>query len=71
MCCVVRALFGLIFPDREASVAIDSRGVNLALTPAEPVSVIGFPFGLTAGGVFGVRATGFLASEPAGFCVGI
>jgi hypothetical protein len=40
-------------------------GVNLALTPADPVSVIGFPFGLTAGGVFGVWATGFLASEPA------
>lgn len=40
-------------------------GMNLALTPAEPVSVIGFPFGLTAGGVFGVWATGFLASEPA------
>ncbi|MBU3644351.1 MAG: hypothetical protein FGM31_03265, partial [Candidatus Methylopumilus sp.] len=40
-------------------------GVNLALTPADPVSVIGFPFGQAAGGVFGVWATGFLASEPA------
>jgi len=40
-------------------------GVNLALMPADPVSVIGFPFGLTAGGIFGVWATGFLASEPA------
>lgn len=40
-------------------------GVNLALAPADTVSVNGFPFGLTAGGVFGVWATGFLASEPA------
>lgn len=40
-------------------------GVNLVLTPADPVSVIGFPFGQAAGGMFGVWATGFLASEPA------
>ncbi len=39
-------------------------GTNLALGPADPVSVIGFPFGVTAGGAFGVWATGFLASEP-------
>ena len=39
-------------------------GTNLALGPADPVSVIGFPFGLSAGGAFGVWATGFLASEP-------
>jgi hypothetical protein len=38
-------------------------GVNMALTPADPVSVIGFPFGLAAGGMFGIWATGFLASE--------
>jgi hypothetical protein len=38
---------------------------EIQLGPAEPVSVIGFPFGMTAGGVFGVWATGFLASEPA------
>lgn len=31
---------------------------------ADTVSVIGFPFGLTAGGAFAVWATGFLASEP-------
>lgn len=41
-------------------------GTNLALGPADPVSVIGFPFGVTAGGAFGVWATGFLASEPIG-----
>ena len=40
-------------------------GVNLLLGPADSVSVIGFPFGVTAGGAFGVWATGFLASEPA------
>ena len=39
-------------------------GTNLAVGPADPVSVIGFPFGVTAGGAFGVWATGFLASEP-------
>ncbi|MDO8778538.1 MAG: trypsin-like peptidase domain-containing protein [Burkholderiaceae bacterium] len=32
--------------------------------PADPVSVVGFPFGLTAGGTFAVWATGFVASEP-------
>jgi hypothetical protein len=41
-----------------------SPGVNLLLGPADSVSVIGFPFGVTAGGAFGVWATGFLASEP-------
>src|SRR3990167_8845050 len=33
-------------------------GKNLALGPADSVSVIGFPFGVTAGGAFGVWATG-------------
>lgn len=32
--------------------------------PSDSVSVVGFPFGITAGGAFGVWATGFLASEP-------
>lgn len=39
-------------------------GPDLLVGPADPVSVIGFPFGVTAGGAFGVWATGFLASEP-------
>lgn len=39
-------------------------GPDLFIAPADTVSVIGFPFGLTAGGVFGVWATGFVASEP-------
>lgn len=39
-------------------------GSNIALLPADTVSVIGFPFGLSAGGRLGVWATGFVASEP-------
>ena len=39
-------------------------GPQIMVGPADPVSVIGFPFGVTAGGAFGVWATGFLASEP-------
>lgn len=39
-------------------------GPELALGPADPVSVIGFPFGITAGGFLPIWATGFLASEP-------
>ncbi len=40
-------------------------GPDISVGPADPVSVIGFPFGITAGGACGVWATGFLASEPA------
>lgn len=39
-------------------------GVDVKLGPTEVVSVIGFPFGMTAGGVLPVWATGFIASEP-------
>lgn len=39
-------------------------GPPIQVGPADTVSVIGFPFGMTAGGAFGVWATGFLASEP-------
>jgi len=39
-------------------------GPQIQVGPADPVSVIGFPFGIAAGGAFGVWATGFLASEP-------
>lgn len=39
-------------------------GPPLALLPAEPISVVGFPFGLQAGGSLAVWATGFVASEP-------
>jgi hypothetical protein len=37
--------------------------VNLAIGPAEPVSVIGFPFGLSSSLRFPIWATGFLAQE--------
>lgn len=39
-------------------------GPAIFVGPADVLSVIGFPFGITAGGAFGVWATGFLASEP-------
>ena len=39
-------------------------GLKLHVGPADPVSVIGFPFGIQAGGSLAVWATGFLASEP-------
>jgi hypothetical protein len=35
----------------------------IAYGPADPVSVVGYPFGLDAGG-FAIWATGFVASEP-------
>jgi hypothetical protein len=37
---------------------------KIRVGPAEPVSVVGFPFGLQAGGSLAVWATGFVASEP-------
>lgn len=36
----------------------------ILLAPAEIVSVVGFPFGLTAGGSFAIWATGFIATDP-------
>lgn len=39
-------------------------GPEIQVGPADPVSVIGFPFGIAAGGSLAVWATGFLASEP-------
>lgn len=41
-----------------------SVGPEILVGPADTVSVIGFPFGLTAGGALAVWATGFVASEP-------
>jgi len=37
----------------------------LLLTPGEVVSVVGFPFQMTAGGRFAIWVTGFIATEPA------
>jgi hypothetical protein len=39
-------------------------GPPIVVGPADSVSVIGFPFGLQAGGSLAVWATGFVASEP-------
>lgn len=38
---------------------------RLAASVARDVSIIGFPFGMTAGGVLGVWSRGSIASEPA------
>ena len=34
------------------------------MSAAEPISVVGFPFGIQVGGSFAVWSTGFVASEP-------
>jgi hypothetical protein len=39
-------------------------GPSIVISPAESISVVGFPFGKTAGGSFAIWATGFMASEP-------
>jgi hypothetical protein len=44
--------------------APDKPGEDILVGPADVVSVIGFPFGIAAGGGLGVWATGFMASEP-------
>jgi Trypsin-like peptidase domain len=40
-------------------------GPAIEVNPADSVSVVGFPFGLQAGGSLAIWATGFVASEPA------
>jgi hypothetical protein len=40
-----------------------SPGPDIYVGPADSLSVIGFPFGLTAGGAFPIWATGFMASR--------
>lgn len=37
--------------------------MNMVIRPAEPISVIGFPFGLSSTGRFPIWATGFMAQE--------
>ncbi len=39
-------------------------GYDLHIGPADVISVIGFPFGIGAGGGLAIWATGFMASEP-------
>jgi len=38
---------------------------SILVAPAEVLSVVGFPFGITAGGCLAVWATGFVATDPA------
>ena len=42
---------------------LDLDKCNMVLDPAEPVSVIGFPFGKSSAGKFPIWATGFLAQD--------
>ena len=44
--------------------ALNNTNLNILVGPADPVSVIGFPFGIQAGGSLAIWATGFMASEP-------
>jgi hypothetical protein len=39
-------------------------GPDLLVGPSDPVSVVGFPFGITGGGRFAIWATGSMAIEP-------
>lgn len=41
-----------------------ASSTGLLIAPAEPVSVVGFPFGLRGGGSLAIWATGFIATEP-------
>lgn len=43
---------------------LQNTGPDIMLGPAEAVSVIGFPFGMRAGGCLAIWATGFIATEP-------
>jgi len=39
-------------------------GPAITMGPSDPISVIGFPFGITGGGAMGIWVQGTLASEP-------
>jgi S1-C subfamily serine protease len=42
---------------------LSNTGPNILVGPSDAVSVVGFPFGLQAGGSLAIWATGFMASE--------
>ncbi|MGY8997986.1 MAG: trypsin-like peptidase domain-containing protein, partial [Alphaproteobacteria bacterium] len=42
---------------------LKSEGPRISTGPGEPVSVVGYPFGLRVGGSLAVWATGFIASD--------
>jgi S1-C subfamily serine protease len=41
-----------------------ATGPDVAFRVSDPLSIIGFPFGFTGGGAFGIWARGFVATEP-------
>lgn len=41
------------------------EGPNVAIAVAQQVSIVGFPFGRTGGGAFGIWVQGTIATEPA------
>lgn len=43
---------------------INDLGPDIMVGPSDSISVVGFPFGIQAGGSLAVWATGFMASEP-------
>lgn len=43
---------------------LDDKGPRIFFGPADTISVVGFPFGIQAGGSLAIWATGFIASEP-------
>lgn len=40
------------------------EGGSIAVQAGEPVSIVGFPFGISAGGRFAIWSNGYVASEP-------
>lgn len=44
--------------------SLEEPSEEIRITPAEPINIIGFPFGLSSSGRFAIWATGFVATEP-------
>lgn len=44
--------------------SLEDPGPDIMVPPADVVSIVGFPFGLTGGGALAIWATGFMATEP-------
>jgi len=44
--------------------SLTQTGPDIAVPPADVLSIVGFPFGLTGGGALAIWATGFMATEP-------
>ena len=64
-CKVDVVLLAIDLPANITGYAInEQKWIDLQLRPAESVSIIGFPYGQTAGGLFAIWQTGYVASEP-------